>query len=87
MLREPLLHRIHTLGTALVDRARPVESNYVLRARRHQDLRAGHAGCTDPCHHDFQVFHLLVYDLQSIQQSCQYHHRRPVLIVVEHRNR
>ena len=83
-LGDPLLHRVQVVPT-LVYRPPGVDQHYVRRPHLLQNLRAGYAAGPCPAEHHLHLVETLAYHLQRIDRRRQRHHRRPVLVVVEHR--
>src|SRR5215210_2553232 len=83
VLGEPLLGDIQTF-TALVDDTPRVATYDVPAAGLHYDLGARHPRRPDAVHDYLQVFYPLANYLEGIDQGRERHHRRAVLVVVEH---
>jgi hypothetical protein len=84
VLGEPLLHRVHVVGAATVDGARAVAAHDVARALEHEELGGGDAGGPRPREDDAHVGELLAHHLERVDERGEDHHRRAVLVVVEH---
>src|SRR5947208_2789864 len=84
VLGEPLLHRVHVVRAAPVERARPVARDDVLGARAHEQLRRRDAGRAGAGEHDPRVAQALLHDLERVEERREDHDRGAVLVVVEH---
>ena len=84
VLGEPLLHRVHVVGAPAIDGARPVTAHDVARALQHEELGGGDAGGARSREDDAHVGELLAHHLESVDEGGEDHHRRAVLVVVEH---
>ena len=74
------------LSRPFEDGALAIAADDVLHARAHQDLGARDTGGTDAGDDDVEIFHLLVDDLERVDERRQRDHRGAVLIVVEDRD-
>ena len=69
MFSEPLLHEVHVLLASLINRTFAIESDYIHDAGAHQNLRTSDACSTNAANDHFEILHLFLDDLQSIDQS------------------
>src|SRR5262249_29217084 len=80
---EPLLHRVHVLGAAAIDGARPVAADDVLGPGFHEELRRRDARGSHAGEHDPHVAQALADDLQRVEERGQDDDGGAVLVVAE----
>src|SRR5262245_31217908 len=86
MLSVPLFHKVHVLGTPLVNRPGGITANDVTYTSIHEDLARGHARSPDTVKDDLQVSRVFLDNLQGVEQRRERHNGRAVLVVVEYRD-
>src|SRR6266508_939415 len=86
VLGVPVLHEIHAVLAAAIDRPLAVAADDLADAGAHENLRAGHARRAYPAEDYLQIFRLLVDDPERVDQRGENHDCRSVLIVMKDRD-
>src|SRR5262245_7924471 len=86
MLSVPIFHKVHVLGTPLINCPAGITANDVAYTGIHEDLARGHARSPDTVKDDLELSRVLFNDLQGVKQRRERHNGRAMLIVMKHRD-
>src|SRR5262245_57151014 len=83
VLGVPVLHEVHAVLAAAIDRSLTVAADDLADAGAHENLGAGHARRAHAAEDHLQLFRLLIDDSERVDQRGEHDDRGAVLIVVE----